>query len=52
MSFGWVWPDLSVRGVFFCMRVVVMRVDLVSLAELVVDLGALLRRLSLLTLGR
>src|SRR5674476_1634882 len=34
------------------MRVVVMRVDLVSLVELVVDLGALCRRLRLLTLGR
>jgi len=30
----------------------VVRIDFVRLAELVVDLGALLRRLSLLTLGR
>ena len=29
-----------------------MRIDRVSLAELVVDVGTLLRRLSLLTLGR
>jgi hypothetical protein len=43
---GPIWGDAFVRG-----RAVVMRVDFVSFAELVVDVGALAGRLSLLTLS-